>query len=289
VLLDDLVGALDRFFRVDLVSRDDWSQAFEHAYPGDSGWRAHVEPDFPVRWAGLMVRGGSEVEQAVTCVFPGDGLIARLEPRTLLFSEHPLDFVDRTGFGPLARTSFETLAERGCSFYVVHAPLYQHPEVGPSRLLADGLGLEGAETYHAIDPVLPGGIAVVGESSLTVEGLADRLRGFLGARIPVHVLTRTAERAGTVAVVAGGGARVEILRASLERGCQTYVTGNAATNSEVAWMQRRVRAFRELADAEHVSLIDGTHYGTERPPQLAMVEWFRRHGVRARFAENGPR
>lgn len=289
MLLDDLAGALDAYFQVGLLSRDDWSRAFAHAYPEDAAWRGFVEPGFAGRWAGLMVRGAAEVERAVTCVFPGDEVIAELEPRTLLFSEHPLDFADRSGFLPLARASFETLAARGCSLYVVHVPLYQHPEVGPSRLLAEGLGLEQAETYHPLDPGLPGGIAVVGESSLTVEGLADRIRGFLGPRIPVHVLTRTAERAGTVAVVAGGGARVEILQASLERGCETFVTGNAATNSEVERVQDRVRSFRELADAEHVSLIDATHYGTERPPQLAMAEWFRRLGLPARFSENGPR
>jgi putative NIF3 family GTP cyclohydrolase 1 type 2 len=289
VLLEDLVDELDAYFRIGLVSCDDWARAFEHAYPREPSWREHVEPAFAGHWAGLMVRGDAEVERVVTCVFPGDAVIAGLEPRTLLFSEHPLDFTDGGGFRPLARSSFATLAERGCSLYVVHAPLYQHPEVGPSRLLADGLGLEQAETYHPIDPGLPGGIAVVGESSLTVEGLADRIRGFLGPCIPVHVLTRTAERAGTVAVVAGGGARVEILQASLERGCQTYVTGNAATNSGVARVQDRVRAFRRLADAEHISLIDATHYGTERPPQLAMVDWFRRLGLPARFVENGPR
>ena len=51
-----------------------------------------------------------------------------------------------------------------------------------------------------------------------------------------------------MAVVAGGGADVDILGESLERGCQTYVTGNAATNCRLDWVQDKVRAFRELAD-----------------------------------------
>jgi hypothetical protein len=129
----------------------------------------------------------------------------------------------------------------------------------------------------------------VGESPLSVDGLADRARAFLGADVPVHVLTRTDERAGTVAVVAGGGARVDLLEAALAHGCTTYVTGNAATNSEVARVQERVRAFRELADAEHVTLVDVTHYGSERPPQLLMRDRLERLGLPARFAENGPR
>jgi putative NIF3 family GTP cyclohydrolase 1 type 2 len=284
VELDEITGQLDAYFLVDRVTRDDWSRAFEHAF-GDPGGGA-VEPGFRRRWAGLAVRGGAAVDRAVTCVFPGDELIDGLEPRTLLFSEHPLDYSDRQGFGPVA---FDRLRERDCSLYVVHLPLYQHEEIGPSRLLAEGLGLECVESLFPLDPGLPGGIAAIGASEHTVDGLADRIRAFLGPAIPVHVLTRTAERAGTVAVAAGGAARADLLAAALERGCTTYVTGNAATTSEVERVQRRVRAFRELADAEHVSLIDATHYGTERPPQLAMAEWFRLRGLPARFAENGPK
>jgi putative NIF3 family GTP cyclohydrolase 1 type 2 len=288
VRLERIVAELDACFRVDLVSRDDWTTAFEHAYRDPAGWQARVEPGFAGRWNGLMVRGDAEVERAVTCVFPGDALIQGLEPHTLLFSEHPLDFADRTGFLPLAPRSLELLRRRGCSLYVVHAPLYQHPELGPSRLLAAGLGLADVSLHEPLDPALPGGIVAIGQSPLTVDGLADRARTFLGADIPVHVLTRTDERAGTVAVVAGGGARAELLAAALAHGCTTYVTGNAATNSQVERVLRRARAFRELADAEHVTLIDVTHYGSERPPQLAMVERFERWGLPARFAENGP-
>jgi len=287
--LDELVGALDAYFRTDLVSDDDWSRAFEHAYGPDDYWRGFVEPGYAGRWTGLMVRGDAVVERAVTCVFPGDDVIAALEPRTLLFSEHPLDFADRPGFLPLARSSFDTLRQRGCSLYHVHAPLDQHAEIAPSLLLARGIGLERIETYYPIDPELPGGAAAVGVSSATVDGLADRIRAFLGDDIPVHVLTRTDERAGTVAVAAGGGADADVLRASLERGCTTYVTGNAATNCVVPRVRESVQAFRELADAEHVSLIDATHYGSERPPQHAMVKWFRRRGLPASFAENGPK
>src|SRR5829696_771659 len=256
--LDELVRALDAYFRVELVSDDDWSRPFEHAYGRDDYWREYVEPGYEGLWDGLMVRGDAVVDRAVTCVFPGDGVIEALEPRTLLFSEHPLDFADRPGFQPLSRASFETLKMRGCSFYHVHAPLDQHPEIAPSLLLAKGIGLEQIETYFPVDPGLPGGAAAVGVSSATVDGLADRIRAFLGADIPVHVLTRTDERAGTVAVAAGGGADVDVLRASLERGCNTYVTGNAATNCVVPRVRRSVQAFRELADAEHVSLLDAT-------------------------------
>jgi hypothetical protein len=38
-----------------------------------------------------------------------------------------------------------------------------------------------------------------------------------------------------------------------------------------------------------VALVDATHYGTEKLPQLAMVSWFRARGLPAAFAADGPK
>lgn len=286
--LSGIVGALDTYFRVPDVRNDDWSPVFAQVY-AEPYWREFVEPGYEGRWNGLMVRGGGEVERAVTCVFPSDRIVAGLEPATLLFSEHPLDFADEPGFLPLSRTSFETLRERGCPFYHVHAPLDMHPEISPSRLLADGIGLAALHEYAPIADGIPGGAAIAGDSGLSLEALADAVRAALGPEIPVHVLTRPREHAGRVAVVAGGGADPDLLRQSLERGCETYITGNAATNCRLDFVQMQVRAFRELADEAGVALIDATHYGTEKPPQLKMAGWFRARGLPAEFAPDGPR
>jgi len=288
VKLDELVGELDVYFRVPEVENDDWSGAFANLYP-EPYWRDFVEPGYEGRWNGLMVRGAGRVERAATCVFPSDDIVAGLEPATLLFSEHPLDFSDVPGFLPLARETFETMRERGISFYHAHAPLDMHPEISPSRLCAQGIGLERLEEYYPIAGGIPGGAAIIGESRLSLEGLAEALRAFLGPEILVHVLTRPHQEAGRVAVVAGGGADKDILEASLERGCQTYVTGNAATNCRLEWVQEKVRAFRARADQAGTALIDAMHYGMEKPPQLAMVGWFKRRGLPATFVPDGPK
>jgi putative NIF3 family GTP cyclohydrolase 1 type 2 len=288
VTLDDLVRELDGYFRVPDVRGDDWLPGFTACYP-DPYWREYVEPGYEGRWNGLMVRGDARVERAATCVFPSDRIVAALEPRTFLFSEHPLDFADAPGFLPLARESFETMRERGISFYHAHAPLDMHPEVSPSRLCAEGIGLERLEEYYPIAAGIPGGAAIIGESRLTLEGLAEALRAFLGPEIKVHVLTRPRQDAGRVAVVAGGGADRGILEASLERGCETYVTGNAATNCVLDFVQEQVRGFRELADEAGVALLDAMHYGMEKPPQIAMVGWFTRLGLVAEFVPDGPK
>ena len=285
---DELVERLDAYFRTRDVVNDDWSGTFDALYP-DPYWREYVELGYEGRWNGLVVRGGDEVRRAETCVFPSDRIVASLEPETFLFSEHPIDLEDEAGFLPLARASFETLRERGISFYHVHAPLDMHPEVSPSRLCARAVGLTELDEYFPIAEGIPGGAAIIGESDLSLDELAGRFRSFLGPEIPVSVLSAPRREAGRVAVVAGGGAKREILAASLERGCRTYVTGNAATRCRLDFVRRDVGEFRTLADAEGVAVIDATHYGMEKPPQLAMVAWFRKLGLEAEFRPDGPK
>ena len=286
--LEEVVAALDAYFRVPDVRGDDWAEIYDFLYP-DPYWRGFAEPGYEARWNGLVVRGGEEMERAATCVFPSDAIIASLQPGTLLFSEHPIAFEhDVEGFTPLARGSFERLAETNSSFYHVHAPLDQHPEVAPSRLVAQGIGLRELEEYFPIAEGIPGGAAIAGDSDLGVDELADRLRSYLGPEIPVDVLSRPREAAGRVAVVAGGGAERPILEASLERGCRTYVTGGALTRCRLDFVQESVRDFRALADEADVAVVDATHYGLEKPPQLAMVAWFERLGLPAEFKPGRP-
>jgi putative NIF3 family GTP cyclohydrolase 1 type 2 len=288
VKLEALVAELDRYFRIPDVRDDDWSKAFVQVYP-EPYWREYVVPGWEERWNGLMVRGAEDADRVVTCVFPSDRIVAALEPGTFVFTEHPLDFADEPGFLPLSRETFETMWERGISLYNAHAPLDMHPKVSPSRLCAEGVGLRELEEYFPICEGIPGGAAILGESRLTVDGLADALRSYLGPEIKVHVLTRTRSEAGRVAMVAGGGAMVDVLEASLERGCHTYVTGNAATNCRLDFVQEQVAAFRRRADEAGVTLIDAMHYGMEKPPQLAMVGWFRARGLTAEFVPDGPK
>jgi putative NIF3 family GTP cyclohydrolase 1 type 2 len=288
VKIDQVVAELDAYFRVPEVENDDWSAIYAHVYP-DPYWREFVDPGYEGRWNGLTVRGSAEVELVRTCVFPSDAIVAALEPRSLLFSEHPISFEDDVvGFGPLARETFERMKSDGVTFYHVHAPLDHHPDVSPSRLCAEGVGLRNLDEYFPIADGIPGGAAISGDSDVTLDALAARLGGFLGEEIPVEVVTRPREEAGRVAMVAGGGADPRILEASLERGCRTFVTGNATTRCRLEFVQAEVGAFRTLAAEADVALVNATHYGMEKPPQLAMVEWFRALGLEAEFRPGAP-
>jgi putative NIF3 family GTP cyclohydrolase 1 type 2 len=171
----------------------------------------------------------------------------------------------------------------GVSFYNVHAPIDHHPEVSPSRLCAAAMGVPVEDEYFPIAKGIAGGAAVIGSSDATVDELAARLGAELGPEVPVQVVRRRAgtDAAGRVAVVGGGGADREALVESLARGCETFVTGGVFT--------RWAAEFMALAEERDIAVIDGTHYGTEVPPQLAMVGWFRALGLEAEFVPDGPK
>ena len=279
---DELVGLLDAYFGTREVRGDDWADLFELVYP-DPYWREFAEPGYEGRWNGLLVRGADEVERAATCVFPSDRVIAMLEPGTFLFSEHPIDYGDDPGFLPLSRESFERMRSAGISFYNVHAPLDHHLEISPSRMCAAAMGVPVEEEYLPIAQGIPGGAAVIGRSRETLDDIAGRLQALLGPEVPVTIVRRRdgTGAAGRVAVVGGGGADREALEAALERGCETYVTGGVFTR----WAEE----FLALAESAGIAVVDGTHYGTEKPPQLAMVDWFRNVGLKAEFIPDGPK
>ena len=194
-----------------------------------------------------MVRGGDEVERAGDVRVPERpdrggapasdapvlGAPARLRRRARL---------------PAARTRElrAACASAGSSFYHVHAPLDMHGEIAPSLLVAQGVGLGGLEDVLPDRRAgFPGGACAIGDTALSIEGLAEALRVILGPEILVHVLTRPRQEAGRVAIAAGGGAAAATsCAASLERGCETYVTGNAATNCVLEFVQAEVREFR---------------------------------------------
>jgi putative NIF3 family GTP cyclohydrolase 1 type 2 len=284
----ELVERLDTYFRVRDVRGDDWSGNFELLYP-EPYWREFAEPGYEGRWNGLLVGGAEDVELVGTCVFPSDEIVSSLAPGTFLFSEHPIAFEDDVeGFAPLARESFERMRGDGISFYNVHAPLDQHPEVSPSRLTARGLGLEDLDEYFPIAEGIPGGAAIAGDFPGTVQELADRIPSVLGDEVPVRLVTRPEAAAGRVAVVAGGGADLEILEASLERGCRTFLTGNAASRCRLDFVREGLGRFHKRAEEAGVALVDATHYGLEKLPQLAMAEWFAALGLEAEFRPGRP-
>lgn len=284
---DALVQLLDEALGVERVRGDDWLQVLSVVYETPY-WRDFTEAAWAGRGNGLMVRGADEAEHVVTCVFPSEAILRRVKPRTFVFTEHPIDDAEGDVFAPISTRTFQRLRRDGISVYTAHATIDHHPQLSPSVLIARALRLTQQQTFLPIAQGLEGGAAVLGESALSVTALAAALQTTLGAEIPVRVVSAPREQAGRVAVVAGGGADVKSLEAALALGCTTFVTGNAASPCGIPFVQEIRDAFRKRAAEAGVAVIDGTHYGTEKPAQLAMVEWFAARDIKAGFEPGRP-
>ncbi|MFO0598881.1 MAG: Nif3-like dinuclear metal center hexameric protein [Myxococcaceae bacterium] len=284
---DSLVQWLDEALGVRQVEGDDWLQILPVVYETPH-WRNFTEPEWAPRGNGLMVRGSAEVDHVVTCVFPSDAILKKLAPRTFVFTEHPIDDAEGDVFAPIPQRTFERLQRDGISIYTAHAPLDHHPELSPSALIAEALGLTQRQVFLPMARGLPGGAAVVGDTTLSVAALTTALRTTLGAEIPVRLVNAAREAAGRVAVVAGGGADPSNLEAALALGATTFITGNAASPCALPFVSAVREKFLAQAKAAQVNVIDGTHYGTEKPAQLAMVKWFAARDVKASFVPGKP-
>lgn len=290
---DQLVAELDGYFHVAGVQGDEWESLFNLVYDAPY-WRDYVESSWLTSFNGLMVRGSDEVTHVATCVFPSDAILRRVPAGAFVFAEHPVDDAPGDVFAPWSKATFERLRADRISVYSVHAPLDHHPEVSPSVLLARALSLKAPTAFLPMARGLAGGGAIIGDSDVTVAEVQRRLQAVIGPEVRVALgpgLSAEAadgRAAGRVAVVAGGGASVESLEAALALGCTTYVTGNALSPCTIPYVKALHDAFRARAKAAGVAIIDGTHYGTEKLSQLAMVDWFKARGLEARFEVGVP-
>lgn len=290
---DQLVAELNDWFRVAEVSDDEWVSLFDVIYDTPY-WRDFVEAAWVKSFNGLMVRGGDEVTTVATCVFPSDAILRRVPTGAFVFAEHPVDDAPGDVFAPWAKSTFERLRADRISVYTVHAPLDHHPEISPSVLLGRELGLKAPQPFLPMARGLSGGGGVFGASDGTVAELHRRLQQVIGPEVRVALApwlsADEAERraAGMVGIVAGGGASVDAVEAALAHGCTTYVTGNALSPCSIPYVKRIHDAFRARAQAAGVAVIDGSHYGTEKLSQLAMVDWFKARGLDAHFEPGIP-
>ena len=242
VKLDALVRELDAYFRVPHVRDDDWSRPLRGRLPRAvlarlrrAGLRGPLE-----RADGARRRRGRAGRHLRLPERP-DRRRARAAHAALLRASARLRRRARLP-AARARELRGACASAAISFYHAHAPLDMHPEVSPSRLCAEGVGLEPA---GGVLPDRRGDSRAAPRSSATA-GSPSRVSPRRSARSsgPRSRCTcsrgRGSRRGGWRSWPAAAPTPT-ILEASLERGCETYVTGNAATNCRLDFVQEEVR------------------------------------------------
>jgi len=282
----DLAARLDDFFRLDAYPPDDFAEIEDFSREAGISIERYATPEFIRRHNGLMLHNADEVERVYTLVFPADEVLAEVERRatgapSLIFTHHPMDFeTSGRGFVPVDEAAFQRLQDAGISLYSAHAPLDCHDTISTSRSRARAAGVRVDDVcagYHG------GHAGVIGTLEETpLDEFAVRLQQRLEVdRIDLQWHTPTVKR---VAVVAGGAAFPPMMQEAIDRGCDTYLTGDFRVRSGGPWAEERRPAFDAFVESAPINLIGGSHYATEAEVlRNEMLGWFNSLGLPAEF------
>jgi putative NIF3 family GTP cyclohydrolase 1 type 2 len=282
----DLAAKLDDFFRIGSYPPDDFAEIEEFSREAGIPLEKYATPEFMQRHNGLMLHNADEVERVYTLVFPSEEVLAEVERRaagtaSLIFTHHPMDFeTSGRGLIPIGEAAYKRLIDARISLYAAHAPLDCHETVSTSRSLACAAGVAIDDVCAEYHDGHAGVIGSVDETSL--DEFADLLKRKLEVdRVDLHKRSPTVKR---VTVVAGGAAFPPMMREAIDRGCDTYLTGDFRVRHGGPWAEEHRPGFDAFVESAPINLVGGSHFATEAEVlRNEMLGWFNALGLPAEF------
>jgi putative NIF3 family GTP cyclohydrolase 1 type 2 len=143
MMLNEVRRQLDELFSIHSWEPDPamsrWLPRVYHALDYDH--TQILEPDFCIRFNGLMLRAAETVERVYCAAFPCPEVLRAVLESTdesaVLFLHHPIDMeVAGAGFLPIPPRVLEKMKAQGISIYACHAPLDCHNEIGTNASIA---------------------------------------------------------------------------------------------------------------------------------------------------------
>lgn len=279
MMLKDLSRQLDEKFAVSSCAEDlvQWAVTTEN--------RDLVYREFLEHKTALMVAGSATVDAVRTAVFVTDRIVKKLRdnPPCLLFTHHNFDYYeDDRGLQAIRPGQIEDLLQHGHSLYVGHAPLDTHPVYGTSLALAAAVDIRVKERFYNY---FGAPTALVGDvGSWELQTFVEHVRRSLQRpRVDVEAHYPRVQR---VAVVAGGGDLPDLLQEAYDRRCDTMLLGTLEHRWAIPAVQESHEQFQRLNHKLKLNLIGGSHFGTERPAMIRVVDLFKNMGVSGEYCED---
>jgi putative NIF3 family GTP cyclohydrolase 1 type 2 len=296
MILDELRRELDELFSISRWEQDPamgrWIPRVYQAI--DYDYTRILEPDFCVRFNGLMLRAAETVGQVYCAAFPCPEVVTKVlekaKESALLFLHHPVDMeVAGTGFVPISPRVLEQMKARGISVYSCHAPLDCHDEIGTNASIVHAFQVQVEQSFAQYGSGFAGRIGVitqVGLDELITKGKAvfgvERVEA--GGAEPPFI--------SRVAIVAGGGDDVELMEEAEALGAQAYITGEWYTRttpsgeSERRWAEANRAACQTYEASTKMALLGFSHAATEfLVMKEQMADHFRRRDLQVECVE----
>jgi putative NIF3 family GTP cyclohydrolase 1 type 2 len=272
-MLSSLVAKLDDFFRLQDYPQDpSFSQLLPLVYEEIGlSWQTMFEPDFVRRFNGLMLRGAEAVNTVFCAVLPTPQVLKdfldQADPGDLFFTHHPIDFEmgdprGAAGRGPLPieRDLLDALVSKGCSFYVCHAPLDHNQEISTSIAMEQTLGATYQHGLFPWEDHYNGSLCTI--PTTNTEALIERcLRVF---DIPyVDIIGMRLDHIERVAIIPGGGDKVELIQEAEEASAQALIGGEVRSQRQDDYGRAKYEKVIAYLPQTRLSLIGVSHAASE--------------------------
>ncbi len=278
--LNEIVRHLDEEFSVQKTGEDlvEWAVTDQNV--------SLIFPSFLEKKTGLLLKSSDTIEKVYTTVFITDQIVKKLLKQNspcLIFTHHNFDYHENArGLQSIPFDNLKKLNEMGHSIFVAHASLDTHKEFGTSVSLAELVGIEIDELfydYFGAPAALTGHIR-----HTTYDSFSDHVKSKLER--PYLTRIKYQDFVEKIGVAAGGGDDPEILQKVSDFGCDTYLTGTVEHRWNNPYFQKQNSEFHELNKKLNINLIGGTHFGTERPAMIKVLQYFQRNDIPAEYCED---
>jgi putative NIF3 family GTP cyclohydrolase 1 type 2 len=260
--------------------KDDWSEM---------DFNEFTSGNFKKRYMGLMADNASEIKKVYTAVFPTEEVIGHIlakgEKDAMLFIHHPMiwEIDGKNGvFRNIPWVGFKKLRDNHIAIYALHTPLDKTGGYSTSLSLANALNITKERDFYEYFGNPAG---VIGKTNLkTIDLLVKKARESVGHKVKLWAYGSKGITDDRVALIAGGGNDINALQEMADLGVNTFVTGVTRPTRDY----KPALEAHEYAKQHKINIIGATHYSTEMFACIAMLDYFKKLGLRAEFIPGKP-
>lgn len=271
--LEQITSDLDRLFQIESFGKDSAMSRFVPAVYDTIGydWAHAFEPGFSDLFNGLMLKGQENVYSVFLAVFPTSEVLSifieRSKPGNLLFMHHPLlmECGDPhgswgRGFVPIELSLLNELKQKGLSVYTCHVPMDYNKELGTTAAICEALNATRVDDFYSDNRGSIGAICELDETS--TDQLIKRCEEIFDLPyVDFEGLRRQSIK--RIAIVAGCGDIVKVMKEAEEKGAQAYITGEIHCHIDNDYGRMRFDMMMDYVKTTKMSLIGVSHSASE--------------------------
>lgn len=182
-------------------------------------------------------------------------------------------------FRQMNKELLQKFKERKIAIYNLHVPLDNFSKYSTSNTLAKALCIEVEKPFASYFGALAG---ILGRAKCdNVDCLKNKFESAVGHKVKLYKNGDDNVENKLVAVVAGGGNDMTVLKEMIENNVKNLITG-------VTFKNDFSKEAHEFAEKNKINILGGTHYSTEKFACIEMVNYFKNLGLNSEFIDDKP-